>query len=685
MNKIYSIILTLILFGLSPLYAQVNFFDDFESYTDGDLVAQTSSDWTTWSGATGGAEDAPVVSGFSSSGDNSLAITGAPAGGPIDLVLPFGGVYTDGLFTFGMKLFVGQDKGAYFNIQAVNPIGTTWAVDFFFNSDKSLFITQATAAAAGATLSGIYPQEEWVDFTVDVNLSTNIWQFFINGNSIGLFANENNSVASLDIFPYTTDGAVPEFWIDDIYYTHDEYTVPNLDLAVLPPSIKEYYLTSDEVDLTGVIKNVGYDVISSAEFNYSVNGVDYVEQLTGLNLNFLDIYEFPISQPLELSEGANVVNLSTSNPNGDTDMQPGNNTLDMNISAIEPRPYKKILAEEMTGTWCGYCVRGTLAMDNIYEDYGDYVIPIAVHNDDPMDFGDYDAWFQIFPDFSGYPHMVVDRDIENDPSQVEVMSLPRLLTDADGRLEMTATVDETSNTVTMTVHTQALTELTANHKLAMIVTENSVTGTDPGYAQANYYAGGGNGPLSGYENLPNPIPAADIHYDFVARAVLGDEGGVDGSIIAASTWEVQTYEFVYAIPADQNIANLVFVAVLINPDGTANNAQNSTVEQALTNNPVFDTGVDTGLETFVGRTINSTVYPNPISYDAHVSIELAETSEVSIEVYNALGSMVAARNYGSLSGTHIIPLEASTLSAGSYIVKIITDQGFATEKIVIQR
>lgn len=680
MKKFYSIILAVFVLGLGQSYAQVSFFDDFEAYNNGDFVAQVSPDWTTWSNAPGGSEDAPIIEGFASSGNKSLAITGSPSGGPIDLVLPFGGVYNEGLFTFGMKLYVGQEKGAYMNIQAVNPIGTTWAVDFFFNSDKSLFITQASSAT-GSTLSGIYPQGEWMDFTVDVNLSTNIWQFFVNGNSIGLFANENNSVASLDIFPYTTDGATPEFWIDDIYYTHDDYVVPNLDLAVLPPTIKEYYLTSDQVNLTGIIKNVGYDVVNSAEFHYSINGTPYIEQLSGLNLNFLDIHEFNISQPLALEQGVNVVNLSTESPNGDTDMQPGNNTLDLNIGAIEPRPYKKILAEEMTGTWCGYCVRGTLAMDEIAAAYGDYVIPIAVHNDDPMDFGDFDAWFQSFPGFTGYPHMVVDREIENDPSQVEVMSLPRLATDPDGRLEMTATIDQASNTVTMTVHTQALTALTSNHKLAMIVTENDVTGTASGYSQANYYSGGSLGPLGGYESLPNPIPASQIEYDFVARALVGDAGGVDGSIVDASIWNVQTYEFVYAVPAEQNLANLVFVVALLNPDGSVNNAQDSSLEDALGNSPIFETNV----ETFVGRSINYTLYPNPISYDANVSIELTESSQVSLEVYDALGRLAASRNYGMMNGTNVIPLQASNLSAGTYLVKIITDQGFATERVVIQK
>lgn len=52
------------------------------------------------------------------------------------------------------------------------------------------------------------------------------------------------------------------------------------------------------------------------------------------------------------------------------------------FAALLPQPHAVL--EEGTGTWCGNCPLGTLAIDYLSERYGEQFIPIAVHNDDPM-------------------------------------------------------------------------------------------------------------------------------------------------------------------------------------------------------------------------------------------------------------------------------------------------------------
>ena len=46
--------------------------------------------------------------------------------------------------------------------------------------------------------------------------------------------------------------------------------------------------------------------------------------------------------------------------------------------------YHKIVAEEGTGTWCGYCVRGIVALEEMNKKYPDNFIGIAIHSGDPM-------------------------------------------------------------------------------------------------------------------------------------------------------------------------------------------------------------------------------------------------------------------------------------------------------------
>ena len=70
---------------------QINWADDFESYSAGDFIGAfgTGNGWSTWSGAANGAEDAQVSNAESVSGTNSRYFDGQAGGGPQDIVLTF--------------------------------------------------------------------------------------------------------------------------------------------------------------------------------------------------------------------------------------------------------------------------------------------------------------------------------------------------------------------------------------------------------------------------------------------------------------------------------------------------------------------------------------------------------------------------------------------------------------------
>ena len=77
--------------------------------------------------------------------------------------------------------------------------------------------------------------------------------------------------------------------------------------------------------------------------------------------------------------------------------------------AFRPAPFKAVIVEEGTGTWCPWCVRGTVFMDVLSHRYEGLFIPIAVHNGDPMVVSEYDQFVANWPEYSGYPGMIVGR------------------------------------------------------------------------------------------------------------------------------------------------------------------------------------------------------------------------------------------------------------------------------------
>ena len=111
MNRIF-IRLSLIFLLLASLtsFSQTSFCDDFESYSNGAYLAQSSSNWTTWSGTGAGTtEDVQITNSSSNSGSNSIFFNGTSStGGPSDIVLPFSTLtpYTNGYLNFTSSFYV---------------------------------------------------------------------------------------------------------------------------------------------------------------------------------------------------------------------------------------------------------------------------------------------------------------------------------------------------------------------------------------------------------------------------------------------------------------------------------------------------------------------------------------------------------------------------------------------------
>lgn len=83
---------------------------------------------------------------------------------------------------------------------------------------------------------------------------------------------------------------------------------------------------------------------------------------------------------------------------------------------------------------------------------------------------------------------------------------------------------------------------------------------------------------------------------------------------------------------------------------------------------------------------NVTVYPNPISNNATVNFNLVESSEVSIEVVNALGQVVSTTNLGSLSsGDQTYSLDASNLNNGLYFINMHVGNSIIVKKVSVNK
>lgn len=225
----------------------------------------------------------------------------------------------------------------------------------------------------------------------------------------------------------------------------------------------------------------------------------------------------------------------------------------------------KVVAEELTGSWCGWCVRGIVALEETKKAHPGQFIAIAVHGNDFLESPEYTDYIAGLIGSSGYPNSVVNRDrnTAGDPEYIPVRfeqkaSAPiegyvTLETGGeDGLYEATAKVALNSN------------GLDGRYRMAYAIVENDVYEEgNSNYVQHNSYAGGANGEMGGYEDLPEYVP--DFHFQDVARGTIGDPSGIEGSLplrMDAGREYVTTESF--TLPETVlNVDNVYIVAMLI--------------------------------------------------------------------------------------------------------------------------
>ena len=233
---------------------------------------------------------------------------------------------------------------------------------------------------------------------------------------------------------------------------------------------------------------------------------------------------------------------------------------------------KNVLVEELTGTWCQWCPRGIYYGDSLCFTY-DNVIFVAIHCSDPMANDDYyHASGLVGAPSANIGRHFLAQETQNWFPKVEEES--QVAPKAD--LNVVCDYNPETRQLTATVIATALENMSGEYRFAAVLTEDGVTGPAPSYNQSNSYSGGGHGPMGGYENLPNPIPAERIAYDHVGRELLCDYSGQAGSFPSSlEAGQMASYDFTYTLNENYDYNYARVIGLLIAPDGTVENAVKS--------------------------------------------------------------------------------------------------------------
>lgn len=447
------------------------------------------------------------------------------------------------------------------------------------------------------------------------------------------------------------------------------FVPPAVDVEMTALDIQPYIFGA--ATIKGTITNYGSSNITSVDIDWN-DGTSHSQTFT-VNIAPLATYNFTHGTTLSTAGGTNYnVNVTATVA---SDAVSTNNSLSTTIYGLSYLPTTKVVGEEGTGTWCGWCPRGAVYMEEMANDYPNTWVGIAVHNSDPMTVASYDNALGNL--ISGYPSGVVDRIPEYDPSDFPTIYAERVAIARPADVAVTNGWNSSSRVMSVTVTATFAANITsANMRLAAVIVEDNVTGTTSGYNQTNYYSFETNnlalvGAGHDWQADPDPVLAANMEYDHVARALLpsfaGQSGSIPSSVVVGGT---HSYTFNYTVPAAQDETQMKVIGLLI--DQTTGYIVNANEAQAVL-----------GIEEAKNDLFTASLYPNPANDLVTMNLNIKESNEVVVEMYNIAGALVNSTNLGTLSGENRINLNASSYEAGIYTVHIKVAGSVITQKLVI--
>jgi len=224
---------------------------------------------------------------------------------------------------------------------------------------------------------------------------------------------------------------------------------------------------------------------------------------------------------------------------------------------------KRVLVEDYTGTWCGWCPRISYALELVKEQ-SDNAVLVAIHRapsgtSDPYTFEGADP-LEALINAPGYPKGFLNRLTRwNFPEPDNIGQVVGLTQGLNPKLGLKLNASQQGNTYTLDVGVKFANNF-SGLKLVVYILENGLV-----YPQVNY--------TSYYSS--NPIP--DYVHNHTLRSTLTD---ILGDPISESETRVNLeYErsFTFELPdVIENADNIEFVAFIVDQEGHVLNVRNTT-------------------------------------------------------------------------------------------------------------
>ena len=228
------------------------------------------------------------------------------------------------------------------------------------------------------------------------------------------------------------------------------------------------------------------------------------------------------------------------------------------VSEVPSSFTKKVLIEEFTGAWCGYCPDGAFRLENIINTNADNVIGVSTHSGDAMEVSQ-TYFLESTYQNTGYPSGMVDRIsydgyVSLNRGYWEWLASNQLSNIVPCGLAIKSEVN--GNNATVEVHAGFASSISGDYRLTVYLIEDKVMGTGTGYDQMNFYDSDSDSP---FFELGNPI--VGYEHNHTLREVLSEPLGdvIDNSELVTGGEYINTYKIDISSYEQNNLSVVAFI------------------------------------------------------------------------------------------------------------------------------
>jgi len=340
-----------------------------------------------------------------------------------------------------------------------------------------------------------------------------------------------------------------------------------------------------------LITNYGSTAIRNFDYTLSFNGKELMSKNYVLTnpLNRMEGTTIEIDVPPHTQVSETDLLFTITKVNGELNSATFNYATLPRVTVTKV-PRRKVVVEEYTGMWCGYCPRGIALMENLAHKYGEDFIGIAIHTGgraDPLTCTDY-AWKAT--DYISRPSLDMNRNLLLGYFKAQTEFEEERSKGADMDVEVSAVWDKEKNNITVTPRvTFCVNRDESPYGFAYVLTEDGMS--NPNWVQYNNYSGSTDdrGITKEFDYfIDAPRDIRNLENNFVAIAAEGVKAPLTGYIkTPIKADEPQSHTYIFRNISNKKIiqdkSKLKVCVLLINKTtGRIENAAKCTISEPNT-------------------------------------------------------------------------------------------------------